>query len=207
MRGATCSILTGMAAKTKSGAGEKPKTTPLDERLPAHRVADVQNFASANAQHVESVKLQEIASLLFFEPGITDALRDAKLVKAIDLFDSLEPADGLETMLATQMIGTHHAAMECLRRAMIPSQSSDGIRLVLSQAERLMGLYLQQVAALDRHRGKGQQKITVERLHVGHVHAAPSAVSEPAVPQGALSAPVDDTVPLPVRRAKSKVPR
>lgn len=210
-----CVIFPAMAAKTKSGAGEKPKKSPLDERLPPHRVADVENFSLASAQHVEKAKIKELAHLLWYDPSMSEADRNASLVKAIDLFDSLQPTDGLEAMLATQMIGTHSAAVECLRRAMIPTQSSDGLRLVLSQAERLMGLYLRQVAALDKHRGKGQQKIIVERMQVtaggqaivGNVQAAPSAVSEPAGAQAALSAPVDDTVPLPVGRAKGKVPR
>jgi len=56
------------------------------------------------------------------------------------------------------------------------------------------------MAALDRHRGKGQQKITVEPVQVapggqaivGHVQAAPAAA--PQAP--ALGAPRADTVPL-----------
>jgi hypothetical protein len=37
----------------------------------------------------------------------------------------------------------------------------------LLNAQKLMALYVKQVAALDKHRGKGQQKVTVEHVHVG----------------------------------------
>jgi hypothetical protein len=69
-------------------------------------------------------------------------------------------------MLATQMVGTHSAAMECLRRAMIPTQPFEGRNSSLAHAQRLMSLYTSQLAALDKHRGKGQQKVTVEHVHV-----------------------------------------
>ena len=36
----------------------------------------------------------------------------------------------------------------------------------LKHAQKLMALYAQQVAALDKHRGKGQQKVTVEHVNV-----------------------------------------
>ena len=48
-----------------------------------------------------------------------------------------------------------------------------------------MALYLKQVAALDKHRGKGQKKVTVEHVHVaaggqaivGNVEAGSRALS------------------------------
>ena len=56
----------------------------------------------------------------------------------------------------------------------------------LRHAARLMGLYERQVAALDKHRGRGQQKVTVEHVHVeaggqaivGHVEAGPEGRPE-----------------------------
>lgn len=54
--------------------------------------------------------------------------------------NSIQPADGLETMLEAQMVGTHHAALECLRQAMSPSQTFEGRNAVLTQAQRLMSL-------------------------------------------------------------------
>jgi hypothetical protein len=78
----------------------------------------------------------------------------------------LQPADELEGMLAAQLIASHNAAMECYRRAMIPEQSFEGQRESLNQANKLSRTYAALVEALNRHRGKGQQKVTVEHVHV-----------------------------------------
>jgi hypothetical protein len=56
--------------------------------------------------------------------------------------------------------------MECYRRAMIPEQSFEGRREGLSQANKLSRTYAVLLDALNRHRGKGQQKVTVEHVHV-----------------------------------------
>ena len=56
--------------------------------------------------------------------------------------------------------------MECYRRAMIGEQSFEGRRENLSQANKLSRTYTTLLEALNRHRGKGQQKVTVEHVHV-----------------------------------------
>lgn len=61
----------------------------------------------------------------------TAADRVARIVRALDLFESIKSGEGIEAMLAAQMVGTHHAAMECLRRAMLPSQFSRGAMPIL----------------------------------------------------------------------------
>ena len=91
--------------------------------------------------------------------------RRASLRRSIK-FNAIKPADGLEALLVTQMIGTHAAAVECQRRAMLPAQTVVGRDMELKHAQKLMTLYTQQLAALDKHRGKGQQKITIERVNV-----------------------------------------
>jgi hypothetical protein len=110
--------------------------------------------------------MAEILSLISVSPSSGEIQRDALYVKAIDLFESLKPADGLEGMLALQMVGTHNAAVESLRRAMIYRQSLEAQKAYLSQAERLMGMYMRQVDALAKHRGKAQPNITVGQVNV-----------------------------------------
>ena len=75
--------------------------------------------------------------------------------------------------MTAQMIATHNAAMECYRRAMHREQTSEGQRENLSQANKLSRTYAVLADALSRHRGKGQQKVTVEHVHV---HAGGQAV-------------------------------
>jgi hypothetical protein len=78
----------------------------------------------------------------------------------------ISPQDELEGMLAAQLIACHNASMECYRRAMIGEQTFEGRRENLSQANKLSRTYATLVEALNRHRGKGQQKVTVEHVHV-----------------------------------------
>jgi hypothetical protein len=55
-------------------------------------------------------------------------------------------------------------------RPLVPSflQSSDPLRtdLYLAQANKLSRTYATLLEALNRHRSKGQQKVTVEHVHV-----------------------------------------
>jgi hypothetical protein len=76
------------------------------------------------------------------------------------------PKDELEGMMAAQLIAAHNAAMECYRRAMHGEQTFEGRRENLSQANKLSRTYAVLLEALNRHRGKGQQKVTVEHVHV-----------------------------------------
>src|ERR687887_1087934 len=69
-------------------------------------------------------------------------------------------------MLAAQLIAAHNAAMECYRRAMLREQTFEGRQQSLSQANKLSRASAALIEALNRHRGKGQQKVTVEHVHV-----------------------------------------
>jgi hypothetical protein len=77
----------------------------------------------------------------------------------------IQPRDEIEGMLAGQMVSTHNAAMMMLRRLKsvetIQQQNSAG-----NLATKLLLTYTTQVEALQRYRGKGQQKVTVEHVHV-----------------------------------------
>jgi len=78
----------------------------------------------------------------------------------------LGPKDELEGMMAAQLIAAHNAAMECYRRAMIGEQTFEGRRENLNQANKLSRTWATLLDALNKHRGKGQQKVTVEHVHV-----------------------------------------
>lgn len=92
--------------------------------------------------------------------------REAAINAAIAALEGLAPRDEAEGLLAAQMVATHHAAMECYRRAMIEGQSFAARESSLKHAIRLTKAYTDQLAALDKHRGRGQQKITVEHVTV-----------------------------------------
>ena len=73
--------------------------------------------------------------------------------------------DEIEAVLAVQMVATHFAATRALRRLkgsdMVSQQDSNG-----NLAVKLLRTFAAQTEALQRYRGKGQQKVTVEHVHV-----------------------------------------
>jgi hypothetical protein len=96
-----------------------------------------------------------------------DADRTHKLQSAsLSFLAGVEPKDELEGMLAAQLLASHNAAMECYRRAMISEQTFEGRKENLNQANKLSRTHTTLLEALNRHRGKGQQKVTVEHVHV-----------------------------------------
>lgn len=84
-----------------------------------------------------------------------------------------KPRDEMERMLASQMLAVHEASMECFRRAMLPEQTFEARDMNLKHAAKLTAIYTRQIEALDKHRGKGRQKITVEHVNV---HAGGQAI-------------------------------
>jgi len=80
--------------------------------------------------------------------------------------NGIEPEDELEGMMAAQLVAAHNAAMECYRRAMIGEQNPEARRENLGHAGKLSRTFATLLEALNRHRGKGQQKMTVEHVHV-----------------------------------------
>lgn len=74
--------------------------------------------------------------------------------------------------MAAQLIAAHNAAMKCYRRAMLEDRPLPR-REHLDQANKLSRTWAVLLGALGKHRGKGQQKVTVEHVHV---HAGGQAV-------------------------------
>jgi hypothetical protein len=76
------------------------------------------------------------------------------------------PKDSLEGMLAVQMVAAHTMAMECLRRAALPDQVDLGVEVNVNRGTKLMRTFASLTEALSRYRGKGEQKMIVEHVHV-----------------------------------------
>jgi hypothetical protein len=105
--------------------------------------------------------------------------REKQLSAALAALIGIGPKDELEGMMAAQLIAAHNATMECYRRAMIGEQTFEGRRENLTQANKLSRTFATLLEALNRHRGKGQQKMTVEHVHVHSGGQAVVGVVEP----------------------------
>jgi hypothetical protein len=110
--------------------------------------------------------LEQISGTLWLPRNLTKADRSKRLHAAYLMLSEIKPADGLEGMLAVQMVATHNAAMECLRRAMLENQTALGVEMYLKQAQKLFSVFAIQLKALNKHRGKGHQKVTVEHVNI-----------------------------------------
>ena len=84
----------------------------------------------------------------------------------LSMVADLKPQDNIEAMLATQMVTIQDMMMDCAARAMIHDQSFEGRKFNLNSAIKLSRAYVTLVDSLNKHRGKGQQKMTVEHVHV-----------------------------------------
>ncbi|KHF24513.1 hypothetical protein JV46_25450 [Solemya velum gill symbiont] len=85
---------------------------------------------------------------------------------AIALMAEIHPKDGLEGMLASQMVAVHNMAMECASRAMLPDNTVDGVNSGINRTTKLMRTFTAQMEALQRYRNGGKQKITVQHVNV-----------------------------------------
>ena len=77
----------------------------------------------------------------------------------------MKPRSLLETLLFSQMIGVHIAAMRELQR-LSETSALERATLYVSRANRLLRMFGLQIEALESLRGKGRQKITVQHRHV-----------------------------------------
>ena len=110
--------------------------------------------------------VRQVIETVWLPKGLSEEERKNRISGAMQKLLLLTPQDPAEGLLTAQMVGCHNAAMECLRRSMLPDLSQKSRDLELKTAQKLLTLYARQLEALDKHRGKGQQKVTVEYVNV-----------------------------------------
>ena len=90
------------------------------------------------------------------------------------------PQDGVEGMLAAQMVATHHAAMAFLKNAG-NAEWIDHMTAAGGMAVKLLRTFSAQVEALGRWRNGGRQQVIVQHQHVA-VTAEKAAVAIGTLP-------------------------
>ena len=156
--------------KPKKPAADIPKTVVTDD--PDERKGRLKNIGGSQSDHWNNMLANQAVQALWLKNSNTEE-RDKHLSATVAALIGIAPKDELEGMMAAQLVAAHNAAMECYRRAMIGEQTFEGRRENLAQANKLSRTYAAVLEALNRHRGKGQQKVTVEHVHV---HAGGQAV-------------------------------
>lgn len=187
-------------ATPKNDTPQNPEQAPLTVTSDGMKAA-----SGSQSVHFQRELLDQVTASLWLPEWKTSEQKLRAAKAAYDALQGIAPRSELEGMLAAQILSTHNAAMDCLARAMMESQTFEGRDQSLKHATKLMGLYERQLAALDKHRGKGRQKITVEHVNVhaggqaivGNVDGSAPSPSKTAPAQRALSDAPDNGVPLP----------
>ena len=162
----------------KKPTANAPTTVVAND--PEDRKGRLKNIGGSQSDHWNNTLINQAVQSLWMKNSSPEE-RDKQLSATVAALMGIGPRDELEGMMAAQLVAAHNAAMECYRRAMIGEQSFEGRRENLAQANKLSRTYAALVEALNRHRGKGQQKVTVEHVHV---HAGGQAVVGAVEPEG-----------------------
>jgi hypothetical protein len=130
--------------------------------------ADPAVGASLSMEALGLTRVSEYTSLLQDVVNLTQKDRKPdqhRINEMMAQIAAIEPRDGLEAMMATQMVAIHHATLKAARQLQgsdnIPQQDSNSNML-----NKLARTFAGQIEALKRYRSKGEQKVIVEHVTV-----------------------------------------
>jgi hypothetical protein len=157
---------------TRKKTSKTAKPTTIVANDPADLKGTLKPIGGSRSDNWNNLVANQTVNALWLKHS-DPATRDKQCGATVAALAGIGPKDELEGMMAAQLIAAHNAAMECYRRAMLGEQTFEGRREALAQANKLSRTYATLLEALNRHRGKGQQKVTVEHVNV---HAGGQAV-------------------------------
>jgi hypothetical protein len=147
---------------------------------PGQQRGELRSISGSENDDFSQMLANQVAKALWHDHSDSDE-QTRQIGATLVAMIGMKPGDELEGMLIGQLIASHNAAMECYRRAMLGTQAFETRMGNLNQANKLSRTYTALIEALDRHRGKGQQRITVEHVNV---HAGGQAIVGAVTPGG-----------------------
>lgn len=150
---------------TGKNTSNRKEPTTIVAGDPQDRKGALKSIGGSQSDHWNNTLVNQAVQALWLKHSDAET-RDQQLSATVAAMIGIAPKDELEGMMAAQLIAAHNAAMECYRRAMLGEQTFEGRRDNLNQANKLSRTWATLLEALNRHRGKGQQKVTVEHVHV-----------------------------------------
>ena len=85
----------------------------------------------------------------------------------LNSLEEMTPSNLTEAMLAGQMLTANTAAQRFMAMALVDGQTIDGADRSVNRAVRLMRVYIEQIDAMQRLKGKtGQQRVVVEHVNI-----------------------------------------
>ncbi len=134
----------------------------VEESSPSTRL-----LGGSRSKVLNNLLANQAIRTLWIPVNVGESERDKLFTAAASALMEFKPTDAIEGMMAVQAFGLHSAAVECLRRAMLPEQPFEAADRLRRQAANLSRAFLDVVAGLDRKRGKGgHQVVRIERVQV-----------------------------------------
>ncbi len=150
--------------KTKNDA--QPPVVDFEKQ----KVADMtdeekqQLFATTNYSLINDLVFDVVPCTMNKLVFDQEKLDDAE-VKTKNLMTSILTGNGLETMLAAQMVTTHSLQMKAATYAKHQTNAKF-ITPYVNMVTKLSNTFIQQTQLLMKLQGKGEQKVTVEHVNV-----------------------------------------
>jgi len=185
-----------------------------EKQKPAITLESPLLIAGIDDRGVAEYLLHDIANSLFFFESESRESRTKRINAAMNTVKALAPQDPMEAKLIVQMVCAHNVAMESTRRSNIPNQTFEGRNISLKYAAKFMGIFQEQLRTLNKYRGKGDQKVTIEHVNVAAggqaiVGAVSSTSQQPAkrhkAPKALAHTPAE-TLDLPMPKLREKQP-
>jgi hypothetical protein len=150
-------------------SAEKPKLVKVtqtgDHDISVHMVQD--SFQQTGCRTQEGAEAVIVSCVDLFRNTET-ALAVKEVNGHLALMAELKPQDAFEGLLISQMLMVHKQALHNLCKSNLEGNRdrTDIQDSLTNRYVKLMRLYAQQLEALDKHRRGGQQRMTVEHVHV-----------------------------------------
>jgi len=144
-----------------------------DERISV-ALEKIKKSSGVKARSVADRLVSQTASATLRYWGLKDSTPGQRLELAASALAEMEPSNATEAMLANQMLAVNDAALMFVSQATLVETSSQQRDDNTERACKFLALYIQQVDAMQRLKGKaGRQKVTVEHVNV---HAGGQAI-------------------------------
>jgi hypothetical protein len=147
-------------------AKKSKKPVPVEMEHPDKVQGKLKRLGGSNYDDFNQTLANQVVNTLWMPEATNSETRNRMIQTVMASMTGIAPQDETEGMLAAQMVATHHASMECFRRAMIEGQTFEGREQNLRFADRLSKTYAHQLDALKRYRRKADQTVRIERVVV-----------------------------------------
>ncbi|WP_188645139.1 hypothetical protein [Tsuneonella deserti] len=141
-------------------------TAPRRAVRPRDNWSGISQLPEEIAEQVRLERQIEIAPAVAFTDGYPEEGMQARFLSALDRLANIEATNPTASMLAIQLVNIHELYLDCHRRSVASTNNPLAFKSHMLNVERLSNLYMRQLAALDRHRGRGKQQVRVEHVHV-----------------------------------------